>query len=707
MLGANNSPVHWLKICTCSAGDARTCRRAENDTNHACIAQDSHYCSNHSQCLAAAFQPKLASRTRMAGLSDRVAIVALLVSLIALLIALIQLIQAIAGTAEGFRRCAESVIGPWVQLRRRVLNVSELRLEVQYATPHFSVLSTEEYYVRERPNTFRSDLLQEMAVSKRRIKWLKVLRDTTRVARKDNTSVNGSQHPDTEKRAVPATRVDAGADRESEVRVSWLHLLNEVHGMYSTYVSKHDRAAARSPGGTDAAITVREWNWDFMPVDLLRPLATSTLNHVILLGLRLGMQWRKLDIDSGIFLADGNGYSLSSVEVRGLGIVFRFTAEDGSHDRKRRCVPSKVVDQMMFGIVTGCPDLVGHELSFPLIGRDRELAGWPPRSILRDIGIDDRVNKEVVNWSTSKKWQEPYNELVMLMSPFLPVPGCSYPYTYFPAWTQTDKILSPFHYFEGRVAFVEALEFRASQKASGSAMETMRWVLKEFRDLREAWKDDFYDRWGYAHIEKPDETDEEQKMNLIATLRAVFGRIAQYFKAELAATNGVLQEKSQPTTAFGSFDWAADAGDGKTWYTHLVAAHYVAGNYAAQYTVQHLKELRQGYPEERRAQHRAMVPYDRRATGDHVQYRLAQQYVERIRNGEHSVVRHLRGKSLSAEDLGDAQIEAAWWVLVLRGIAWNMTAGNPGWSNRIRAGQWEGEPVPSAFYDMKTPVWIT
>ena len=60
--------------------------------------------------------------------------IALVVSLIALIITLAQLLQQMFGTAERYRRCQESIIGPWARLRHREVRWSELRMETQFVT---------------------------------------------------------------------------------------------------------------------------------------------------------------------------------------------------------------------------------------------------------------------------------------------------------------------------------------------------------------------------------------------------------------------------------------------------------------------------------------------------------------------------------------------------------------------------------------------
>ena len=69
------------------------------------------------------------------GLSDNVAIVALIVSLIALLIATAQMAGQFFATAEGYNRCSDTVLGPWHRLRRRKWVWTEFRFETRFITP--------------------------------------------------------------------------------------------------------------------------------------------------------------------------------------------------------------------------------------------------------------------------------------------------------------------------------------------------------------------------------------------------------------------------------------------------------------------------------------------------------------------------------------------------------------------------------------------
>ena len=61
-----------------------------------------------------------------------------------------------------------------------------------------------------------------------------------------------------------------------------------------------------------------------MPADAVRPMASARLGNVITLAHRLGMTWVDIQSSQGSFRAEGNGHSLISSTVRGLGVVFHY-----------------------------------------------------------------------------------------------------------------------------------------------------------------------------------------------------------------------------------------------------------------------------------------------------------------------------------------------------------------------------------------------
>jgi len=72
--------------------------------------------------------------------STRLSTVAIVVALLALFIALGQLLQQYFGTADGYRRCKDSVIGPWGKFTWLHWLLKEVRFETVYTTPEIVLL---------------------------------------------------------------------------------------------------------------------------------------------------------------------------------------------------------------------------------------------------------------------------------------------------------------------------------------------------------------------------------------------------------------------------------------------------------------------------------------------------------------------------------------------------------------------------------------
>ncbi|KAL9617982.1 MAG: hypothetical protein Q9160_007287 [Pyrenula sp. 1 TL-2023] len=713
----------------------------------------------------------------MPALSDQVAVTALVVSLVALIIAVGQWVQQWFFTAEGYRRCAESVMGPWSKLRHRRRNFSELRLEVEYETPHIAIVSDQQNAdMLLGPVAKLADVpYQEFNLKEKVLAALRATVEPERTTTESswiNTSYGTqmrktfrSQRIDDPEKSTSASQMQSDAAAvaslraRSELHVTWLLLLKVLYTTYrdlgirsesnqgnSVYsdTAATDRGASRNNSGSDVTskmghsedgelrgrtnvvVASRTWNWDFMPPDLLRPLATSALNDIVLLALRLNMQWRTLDVEKGVFLADGNGYSLSSTDLRGLGTVFTFR-ENGLHNPDCQFVPSAEADKLMFGIIPGkSNELVGQNYS--LINMDRKMDGSPPRSLLTAIGI---TNKDLQNQMINKAWQEPHNEIILLLCPFLPLKNSPILFHYTPLWT-ANPITTPLHYVEGRFAFVEALEDRLEQETNPKLHDLLKQIFNRFNSLKEKHHDDFFDLWFESKIESKFSTPNE-KVALSDACREIFDWTSDFFGSQRccsltdaaqntgqplgqhdsvpvassdsgptgASSPGAIQPNQQPDAPNAAK--AADyASDGRTYYVHLVAAHAILSFHAVSHVVAH-QDHSAAPSEARKQHHRAIFSYDTRTLSAHIQYRIAREYVHCLKDKTFGVASHMRSKGI---DWDEGDFEVGWWMLVLRGIVWDMsTMGDRnfgrGW------GQWEGEAVPSAFYDMKTPVWIT
>ena len=253
------------------------------------------------------------------GLSDNVALTALVVSLIALIIALMQMMQAFLGTAEGYRRCAEPVVGPWHRMRWRHWIWSEFRYESHFITPQICLYAPDDLeYFEKRGAALRlvdATPSQEMRwpswrpwrllnVQKRRdaLKLAHLVLDATvtdkpeerpshhESAASSDTSLDGQKQTvlpvhDSGPRAV---RVEIIV--QSENKASWILLLARLHKAYSGYKQKYrsalpsailedeqppstaaagvshsapsDHGLSRRNVRTEVAIKFNEWTWD-------------------------------------------------------------------------------------------------------------------------------------------------------------------------------------------------------------------------------------------------------------------------------------------------------------------------------------------------------------------------------------------------------------------------------------------------------------
>ena len=115
-----------------------------------------------------------------------------------------------------------------------------------------------------------------------------------------------------------------------------------------------------------ASLKSVERSWDFMPPDVSRPMALTTIHCISVIAVRLGMAWTDVRPTEGVMTAEGNGFTLTSSLVRGVGLVLSFASEGhplhaGSLSKRPnlpseasvyRLVPTLYADRLAFGIIT-------------------------------------------------------------------------------------------------------------------------------------------------------------------------------------------------------------------------------------------------------------------------------------------------------------------------------------------------------------------
>ncbi|KAK4496240.1 hypothetical protein PRZ48_012220 [Zasmidium cellare] len=282
---------------------------------------------------------------------DAATIVSLIVAIIAFIVSIGQALQQYISTAEGYRKCAESVVGPWVKYRKRIFNASELRFAVNFKTPVFFVA---------RPSNDRGPIAG---------KPINV--DGTDISRADTLTWT----PKNDKALDPTkepSRLNYRLSTADDERATWVTLLAQLQKSEQDSRKWDEEQRLRAPpkqsqsAVPDYSMIVqlqgRNRNWDFMPESVLRPYATSTTSHIAEMCVMLGLSWVTFDVDNANLQASGNGFALSSSIVQGFGIVVSFHVVGRSEFGRNRIIPSYDIKDILFGTV-------------PIIFRDPSIRG--------------------------------------------------------------------------------------------------------------------------------------------------------------------------------------------------------------------------------------------------------------------------------------------------------------------------------------------
>jgi hypothetical protein len=111
----------------------------------------------------------------------------------------------------------------------------------------------------------------------------------------------------------------------TEEPVGWLSFIDDIHDI--------QRCLAYLPHIEELEVVsfVRlTRSWDFMPVEIVRPFASTTLGCLIAIVDRMGLTWIDFKPDEGILRAIGRGRSISSSRIRGLGLAIEYVGNGKS-----------------------------------------------------------------------------------------------------------------------------------------------------------------------------------------------------------------------------------------------------------------------------------------------------------------------------------------------------------------------------------------
>lgn len=191
-------------------------------------------------------------------------LLAFIVSLIALTCSLVQLTLSVFGTAEGSRRCQRSVIGPWAKLNHWKPRVRELRFEMKYTTPEISLLTQRELkeahhewgrrYILRSDDSVPAHISESVKESKDEeelVTWLALLNEIYKLNRQQWRANCTPTTPLARSRDIVTLEGDVNPPRRAKAYTEAERRINEV------------------------GVFCRQRTWDFMPPDVVRPLATA------------------------------------------------------------------------------------------------------------------------------------------------------------------------------------------------------------------------------------------------------------------------------------------------------------------------------------------------------------------------------------------------------------------------------------------------
>ena len=289
-----------------------------------------------------------------------VSTIALAVALVALVTTISQVLGQFLATADGYRRCQSSVMGRWARLTHRRFRWSEMRFETLYTTPQFGLFP----YMPGQSVSKVTDVYgtKEMYYQLDGSAWSKEATycDTTRGPHLTGGTEN-----------VSWLRFIEALHRNSEDSLKLFGVSFHKVASKKELMGRKDLVAqgnilediSRRALGSQAYLIpdlkMQRRSWDFVPPEVVRPLASVTICDIAVMARRLGMIWKQFEPLEGNLRAEGNGHTITSTAVRSMGTVLQIGVKDflpsgdPAGDFNELYIPSEAADKLGFGIVPG------------------------------------------------------------------------------------------------------------------------------------------------------------------------------------------------------------------------------------------------------------------------------------------------------------------------------------------------------------------
>jgi hypothetical protein len=286
-------------------------------------------------------------------MADTLALTALVVSLVALFTTIGQLLQQYLATADGYRRCTScspplrhlltvsgqpSVMGLWATKTKLRWRWREFRFETIFVVPRIK-------YGPLHPEVGRN---------------IEISRGFCSMISTSESLVGSMTYAGWES-------IDARQFYDSDQLACWVPLLAQLHMQGGDTVQYFPQKPGSVENDTRVPIVqFIEKSWDFMPPDIIRPMASSTVSDIAVMARRLGMVWKSFDPGNGLMRAEGNGHVFTSTMARSLGTVLQYTFTSRKNDGNCAYIPLKEADKLGFGLVELDHRLFGPEMGFDL-----------------------------------------------------------------------------------------------------------------------------------------------------------------------------------------------------------------------------------------------------------------------------------------------------------------------------------------------------
>ena len=546
--------------------------------------------------------------------------VALAIALVALVTTVSQVIGQFLATADGYRRCQPSVMGRWAKSTRRKFRWSEMRFETIYRTPFFGLSHPSD----QSPTALAAIQIDGTIAS---------MRDTYCEPTVDNR--DGFKELVSWVRFIEALHKSTGEtlrnqDLNRGEKYRW-GLEFEMNG-----------AIPRQCSRLLPNLTHQQRSWDFVPPDVVRPLAAVGISDIAILARRLGMTWKEFDPSEGKMKAEGNGHMITSTMVRSIGTVLQISIKDplpstySPEDRNELYILNDEADKMGFGIIT-LDKALGRQIY--KLGTEEDVHA----TVRIHVGMDSRDS--IIRISQANPgWTPGISDIIGFASPILRRYGSS-----------IVRVPKPSGYAEGLtleevgfVVFYNRLRDLVSERDAQSepVSAQTRLILEQWEELR--------DKYG-AQWDDPQVCNRQLNDRNIAFLDDLHER----HEAAVQYLHNLVYRPGRPFT-----------------YTDLMYSHI---KFAVDYFPNALERINAD-PSRARDKYGIRVP-DWTIEGAHVYWDNIPKIVKEM---------EARGCRLSPE-----VVEEAWLTMMWKAFLWHRCHFMV-----------EGPRVPSAHYGSKLPVYI-